>query len=304
MTSGWIECVPNISEGRDEAVLEELAKAVSGSPGAHLLDWSADADHNRSVYTFIARPSNAVEAVLALARVAVERIDLRRHEGAHPRMGALDVAPFVPLEGVSWDTALETAQAFAQRMWTELGVPSYFYGAAARRPDRERLENVRRGGFERLRELAPADPARQPDVGGPGLHPSAGATAVGVRKILIAFNVNLETSNLAIARRIAVVIRESSGGYPAVKALGLDLPRARLTQVSMNLTDYERTSPSTVFERICAEAAAAGVAVKESELIGLIPAAALEPLGADGLRIADFSADRILDNRIRDALAR
>jgi glutamate formiminotransferase len=304
MTSSWIECVPNVSEGRDKSALEALAGAVSASPGARLLDWSADADHNRSVYTFIAKPAQAAEAMMSLAHVAVERIDLRRHEGAHPRIGALDVAPFVPLEGVSWDTALETAEAFAQRLWTELGVPSYFYGAAARRPDRERLENVRRGGFERLRELALADPARHPDVGGPGLHPTAGASAVGVRKILIAFNVNLETPDLAVARRIAIAIRESSGGYPAVKALGLDLPRAGLTQVSMNLTDYEITSPSTVFERISAEAAAAGVAVRESELIGLIPAAALEPLGAEGLRIANFSPDRILENRIRDALAR
>ena len=300
----WIECVPNVSEGRDAAVLRALEAAVSSSAKVHLLDCSADADHNRSVYTFAGPAPDVVEALLALSRVAVASIDLRRHQGAHPRIGALDVAPFVPLEGVAWEATIETARGFAERLWSELGVPTYFYGRAALARGRERLENVRRGGFEGLRQAALEDPSRRPDVGGPGLHPSAGATAVGVRKVLIAFNVNLATGDVSLARGIARAIRESSGGLPAVKALGLELPLAGLTQVSMNLTDYEVTSPSAVFERIAEEAASAGVAVKESELIGLIPAAALEPLGAEGLRLNDFSEDRILENRIRAARAR
>jgi glutamate formiminotransferase len=216
----------------------------------------------------------------------------------------LDVAPFIPLDTLGWESAIETARRFGRSLWDELAVPVYFYGRAAATPERERLENLRRGGFEGLAEAALRDPARRPDIGGPGLHPSAGATAVGVRKLLVAFNVNLATRDAAVAKRIAKLIRESSGGYKAVKALGLELPEAGLTQVSMNLTDYEVTSPSTVFERILAEAARAGVEVTGSELIGLIPAAALVPLGAAGLRIAELSPDRILENRIRAARAR
>ncbi|MCB1020173.1 MAG: glutamate formimidoyltransferase [Bryobacterales bacterium] len=299
----WVECVPNFSEGRDADVLAALRQAITGSAGVHLLDWSADEDHNRSVFTFVGPPREASEALFAAACVAAERIDLRRHQGQHPRIGALDVAPFIPLERLSWDAAIETAHAFGRRLWDELAIPVYFYARAALAPERERLENVRRGGFEGLRQEVLTDLARRPDVGGQALHPSAGATAVGARKLLVAFNVNLETRDPALARRIARSIRASSGGYPAVKALGLELPHAGLTQVSMNLTDYEVTSPSTVFARIEAEARAAGVSVAGSELIGLIPRAALKPLGAEGMRIQGFSPDRILDNRIRQARA-
>ncbi|MEZ5391883.1 MAG: hypothetical protein R2724_03170 [Bryobacterales bacterium] len=204
---------------------------------------------------------------------------------------------------MDWSVAIETAHIFGRRLWQELSIPAYFYARAATTPDRERLENVRRGGFEGLREAVLVDPSRRPDVGGPALHPSAGATAVGARKFLVAFNVNLATRDPTLARRIARTIRASSGGYPAVKALGLELPHAGLTQVSMNLTDYEVTSPSTVFTRIEAEAKSAGVAVAGSELIGLIPRAALEPLGARGCVIQDFSPDRILENRVRQARA-
>ena len=297
--TGWIQCVPNFSEGRDPATLRALCEAVEQTAGACLLDSSADADHNRAVLTLAGEPAAAGEAVLAVARVAVERIDLRRHEGAHPRIGALDVAPFVPLEKRGWEAAIAAAHRLGERLWEELRVPAYFYGRAALRPERERLEHVRRGGFEGLRAAALENPARRPDVGGPALHPSAGAAAVGARTFLIAFNVNLRTRDIAVARAIARTIRESSGGYRAVKALGLALSRAGLTQVSMNLTDYAITSPSTVYRRIREEAAAAGVEVAGSELIGLIPAAALEPLGPEGLGLRDFSANRILENRLR-----
>ena len=297
--SEWIECVPNFSEGHDIVVLQALARAIGETDGVHLLHQTADIDHNRSVFTFVGEPEPVARALLAAASVAVERIDLRRHRGVHPRIGALDVAPFVPLEGAGWDVAIEAACSFAERLWLERGVPVYYYGRAARSAERERLENIRKGGFEGLSVAALEDPARRPDVGGPGLHPSAGASAVGARQFLVAFNVNLRTPDVSVARRIAQTIRTSSGGYPAVKALGLELEHAGLTQVSMNLTDYQTTSPSTVFERICAEAASAGVEVAGSELIGLIPAAALEPLGPAGLRIEDFSVDRILENRLR-----
>jgi glutamate formiminotransferase len=293
-----LECVPNCSEGRDTSFLDLVRAAVLGVRGAVLLDVSADWDHHRSVFTLAGTPGAMTAALMEIARIAVERIDLRRHEGKHPRMGALDVAPFVPLGAMSDQEAIEAAHGFARRLWDELRVPSYFYGRAATRPERERLENVRRGGFEALLK----DSSRIPDVGGPGIHPAAGATAVGVRKPLIAWNVELATADPAPAKRIAKKIRESSGGLAAVKALGLALPSRRTTQVSMNLVDYERTSPQTVFKLIGELAAIEGVAVIDTELIGLIPRKALGPQGGEGLRIRGFNASMILENRIEEAL--
>jgi glutamate formiminotransferase len=298
LSEPWIEAVPNFSEGRDESTLSALREAIEGTDSAFLLDSSADCDHHRSVYTLAGGPEGVVNALLSAAAVAVERVNLVRHEGAHPRIGALDVAPFVPLGATGWDDCLAAAETFSQRLWAELGVPSYFYGRAARKPERERLENVRRGGFEELREAALHDPGRRPDVGGPLLHPTAGATAVGVRPFLIAFNVNLKTQDPATARRIARLIRESSGGYPAVKALGLELPDHGLTQVSMNLTDFRRTGLLTVLERIQREARADGVECEGGELIGLIPREALDGATPEELLLTGFSADRILENRL------
>ncbi len=298
MSEPWIEAVPNFSEGRDEATLSALREAIEATDGAFLLDSSADRDHHRSVCTLAGGPEAVIKALLSAAAVAVESVNLVRHQGAHPRIGALDVAPFVPLGATGWDDCLAVAETFAQRLWDELGVPSYFYGRAARNPERERLENVRRGGFEELREAALHDPGRRPDVGGPLLHPTAGATAVGVRPFLIAFNVNLKTPDPATARRIARLIRESSGGYPAVKALGLALPAHGLTQVSMNLTDFRRTGLRTVVERIQREARADGVECAGGELIGLIPRDALEGAAPEELLLTGFSADRILENRL------
>lgn len=298
MSRSLIEAVPNFSEGRDESTLAALREALTSAKDVWLLDDSADRDHHRSVYTLAGDPEGVVEALLAAARVAVERIDLIRHVGAHPRIGALDVAPFVPLLDCSWDQCIETARQFAQRLWEALSVPSYYYGRAAMRPERERLEQVRRGGFEVLRESVLHDAERRPDVGGPQLHTTAGAVAVGVRPVLIAFNVNLRTQDPAPARRIARLIRESSGGYPAVKALGLELPAQGLTQVSMNLTDYRRTGIRTVVERISSEAEIDGVEVVESELIGLVPHAALEGATPEQLLLHDFTPDRILEQRL------
>ncbi len=294
-----LECVPNCSEGRDAAFVEDVREAVSRFHGVALLDFTADPDHHRSVFTMAGAPNAVSEAMFAVARLAVERIDLRSHRGEHPRMGALDVAPFVPLGEMSKAEAIEAARRFAQRLWEELRVQSYFYGLAATTPARERLEDVRRGGFEAL--LA-NNPSRRPDVGGPSVHPTAGATAVGVRKPLIAWNIELATADVAPAKRIARLIRESSGGLPAVKALGLALPTRGATQISINLVDYERTAPRQVFDRICELATAEGVPVVDTELIGLIPRQALGQDGGEGLRIRGFHPLMVLEDRIEQAL--
>ena len=302
MTSILLEAVPNFSEGRDPAFAAGLPELLTARAGIRLLDLSADADHNRSVATFAGKPADVVDGLLAAAAFAVERIDLRRHRGAHPRIGALDVAPLVPLGGASWDEAIAAAREIASRLWDELGVPSYFYGRAALRPEREQLESFRARGFERLSSEA-SDPAWRPDVGGPALHPSAGATAVGVRKPLIAYNVNLATADPGPARRIARAIRESSGGLLCVKALGLELERAGLTQVSMNLTDYEVTPPHAVYERIVELARAEGVEPAGAELIGLMPRAALIAAGARHLGLEGADRTLALEDAIEQAFA-
>ena len=300
--SKWVECVPNVSEGRDPDVLRSIRSAIETTPGVGLLDHSADVDHHRSVYTFAGEPAAVTEAVLALARVAVRTIDLRRHEGIHPRIGALDVVPFVPLGDSTVAECVDLAWAAGKRLWDELRIPVYLYGDAAQRPERRRLENVRRGGFEELCSLLPHDRERRPDIGGPGLHPNAGASAVGVRTFLIAFNVNLATTNVAVAMEVARSVREASGGLPAIKALGLPLVSRSLTQVSMNLTDFERTSPRMAFEAVKAAAGALGVSVVESEIIGLVPAKALGPSDAKDLLIRSFDEGMILENRLRDVM--
>ena len=294
-----LECVPNCSEGRDSAFVADARDAVNRVRGVALLDSTADPDHHRSVFTMAGAPEAVCEALFEIAKLAVERIDLRSHKGKHPRMGALDVVPFVPIGDMNDQQAIQAARHFARRLWEELRVPSYFYGLAATTPARERLENVRRGGFE---TLSANEPSRVPDVGGPRIHPTAGATAVGVRKPLIAWNVELATADAAPAKRIARAIRESAGGMLAVKALGVALPSRRTTQVSMNLVDFERTAPQQVFDRISELAAAEGVAVVSSELIGLIPRKALGQDGGDGLKIRGFSPAMILENRIEEAL--
>ena len=294
-----IECVPNFSEGRSAETIQAIAEAIRSVEGVGLLDQSADADHHRSVFTFAGEPEAVGKAVLRAAAVAVERIDLRSHRGVHPRLGAIDVVPLVPLGSTTQQECLTLAQQTAERLWSELALPCYLYGAAARREDRRRLENVRRGGFERLRDALPADVSRRPDIGGPALHPAAGACAVGVRKFLIAYNVSLATEDLSIARQIAKHVRESSGGLAAVKALGLVLEGRNRTQVSMNLTDFEKTRPHKVLEAIRTEARRLGVAVAGTELIGLIPRKALEA-SPPAFR-ATFRAEQILENRLREA---
>jgi glutamate formiminotransferase len=295
-----IECVPNFSEGRDLAVIDQIEGAIASVPGTIVMDRTSDSDHNRSVITFAGTVEAVLEAAVRAAATSAKWIDLNIHRGVHPRLGAMDVLPFIPLFGADMESCIALAHRAGQRIWEEVGIPVYFYEAAARRPDRVRLENIRRGQFEAIREQVATDPAKRPDIGGPGLHPTAGAVAVGARKLLIAYNINLRSQDLGLAQSIARRIRSSSGGLPAVKALGLPLLSRGLVQVSMNLTDFEVTPPHIVYaevERICAEH---GVEIEESEVVGLIPAKALELAAAAHLKLKDFEPRFIIENRIRD----
>ena len=294
-----VECVPNFSEGRSEKTIRSIAEAIGSVKGVGLLDQSSDTDHHRSVFTFVGDPTAVGEAVFRAAAEAVARIDLRSHAGAHPRIGAVDVIPFVPLREMTWQACILLAEKASQRLWDELKLPSYLYGAAAKRKDRRRLEKVRRGGFEQLGEILPEDVGMRPDIGGPTLHPQAGACAVGVRKFLIAYNVELATLDLSIAREIAERVRESSGGLPAVKALGLALASRGRTQVSMNLTDFDRTPPHAAFEAVRSEAQTMGVEIIGTELVGLIPRRALH--GAPREFRALFRPHQILEHRMEES---
>jgi glutamate formiminotransferase/glutamate formiminotransferase/formiminotetrahydrofolate cyclodeaminase len=291
-----VECVPNFSEGRDAARIAALESAIASVPGSHVLHRTSDPDHHRSVITFAGEAESVLESAVRAAARAAELIDLNQHHGVHPRLGALDVLPFVPLGKTSLAECVALAHRAGERIWRELQIPVYFYEAAALQPDRMLLEEVRRGEFEGLRELVLIDETKAPDLGGPGLHPTAGAVIVGARPILIAYNINLETADLALAKNIARAIRASSGGLPSVKALGLPLPSRRQVQVSMNLTDFHITPPHIVFAEVSRLAAAAGVAVAESELIGLIPRQAVELAFAHLLKIPDFRSESVIEN--------
>lgn len=296
-----IECVPNFSEGRDKETIARIVAAIELS--ARVLDIHIDAEHNRSVMTFIAAPESVVEAAVRAARVARDAIDLRVHRGQHPRVGAMDVLPFVPLDGVTMDECVNLAHEAGERIAGEVGVPVYFYGAAARRIERVKLEDVRRGGFERLRDEAIINPLCAPDIeaeGVRGLHQSAGAVLVGARKFLIAYNINLRTLDTEIARRIARTIRTSGGGLPAVKALGLELEEQGCVQVSMNLVDYEQTSIAAAFDAVRSLAEEAGIEIIESEIVGLIPRDALDENAAYFPTIRGFHRGMILENRLVD----
>jgi glutamate formiminotransferase len=271
---------------------------AAAARGARVLDVTLDRDHNRSVITMAGGPAEVSEAAFRAVEQAVARIDLTKQLGVHPRIGAADVVPFVPVRGVTLADCAGIAVEVGERIWRELGVPVYLYEAAARRPDRVNLENIRRGGFEALREAVRSDPARRPDIGGPELHPAAGAVVTGARKFLIAFNINLSTPDLAIAREIAAAIRTSSGGLPCVKALGVALESRQLSQVTMNLTDFERTPVHVVFARVRELAAARGAGIAGSELIGLIPRAALEGSEEWLPTLEDFHPCRVLENAL------
>src|SRR2546426_1257446 len=298
MPAPLIECVPNFSEGRNAATIEALRTALTSVPGVRLLDVQADAAHNRSVFTFVAPPDASVEAALAAMRVATERIDLSRHTGEHPRMGATDVVPFVPVRDATMDDCVALARRLAERAASELQVPIYLYAKAATRPERERLPDIRKGEFEGLRERIGKDPAADPDVGPKRIHPTAGATAIGARPFLVAFNIYLDTGDVTIAKDIAKRIRTSSGGLPAVQASGFEVEGK--AQVSMNLLDIDVTSPATVFAAVDAAARQRGVAVLKSEVVGLVPQRAVLGAGAAFLKLPDPEV-HLLEPKIRAA---
>jgi glutamate formiminotransferase len=296
-----VECVPNFSEGREAAKLDAIVEAIRSVRGIAMLDRELDADHNRSVVTFAGPATAVVEAAFRGVERAITLIDLRHHTGVHPRIGAADVVPFVPVEGVTLEDCVRLANELGARLWERLRVPVYLYEAAARRPDRVNLENIRRGQFEGLREEVRTNPDRRPDFGEAELHPSAGATVVGARKFLIAYNINLNTADVEIAKRIAKAIRFSSGGFRYVKSMGVPLASRNLAQVSMNLTDFEQTPIHRVFEAVRAEAARYGASIVGSEIVGLIPKRALEMTAEWYLQVENFHPSLVLENRLAEA---
>jgi len=294
--SRLVECVPNFSEGRKGETVERIARAIESVTGATVLNRHMDVDHNRSVITFVAEPEFVIDAALRAVATAARLIDLRQQAGEHPRIGATDVLPFVPVSGVTMDECVALAHEAGQRIWQELAIPVYFYERAALRPDRIRLENVRGKGFEHLREEIKTNPDRQPDMGEPRLHETAGAIAVGARPFLIAFNVNLQTSDISIARSIARVVRERDGGLPFVKALGFELQSRGLVQVSMNLVDYEQTTLARAFQAVSDEAARLGVEISGTEIVGLLPRAALDRSASYFPLLENFRETLVLEN--------
>jgi glutamate formiminotransferase len=293
-----MECVPNFSEGRRREVVEDIVGAARSVEGVRVLDLHSDVDHNRSVVTLAGETEAVREAVYRAIVRATELIDLRNHAGEHPRVGATDVVPFIPLGETTMQEAIEAARALGERVAAELEIPVYFYEEAATRPERANLENIRRKGFEELRDVIATDDDRSPDLGPRQVHPSAGAIVIGARRSLIAYNIYLNTDNLRVARAIARTVRHSSGGLRFVKALGLDIPARGQVQVSMNLTDYRKSAIHTVFNLVRAEAEAHGLTITDSEVVGLIPLEALVDAARHYLRLHDFQTDQILETRL------
>ena len=294
-----VECVPNFSEGRRKEVIDQIVEAIAAVPGAHVLDVQSDADHNRTVVTFAGEPEAVEEAAFRGIEKAAELIDMDLHQGEHPRLGAADVVPFVPVKGVTMEDCVALARRLGERVGRELGIPVYLYEKAATRPERRNLAEVRRGEYEGIKAEIATKPEREPDFG-PRRVGKAGATAIGARSPLVAFNVYLGTDDVEVAQAIARAVRHSSGGLRYVKALGL-LVKGQ-AQVSMNLTDYRRTPVHRVVEMIRREAERYGVSVVESELIGLIPNEALVEAAKFYLQLGDFSSQQVLENRLADLI--
>jgi glutamate formiminotransferase / formiminotetrahydrofolate cyclodeaminase len=297
-----VECVPNFSEGRRPEVVDAIVQAIMSAGNVYLLGREMDADHNRAVITIAGPPESIGEAAFRGVEAAMRHIDLTNHQGEHPRLGAADVIPFVPIRGVTLADCVEIARTTGRAIADRLKIPVYLYEAAATRPDRTNLENVRRGQFEALRDEI-ASPDRKPDFGEPRIHPTAGATVVGARKFLIAFNINLVTSNVEIAKQIARRVRYSTGGFRYVKAMGVLLKDRNQAQVSMNLTDFEHTPMELVFETVKREAERYGVNVGSSEIVGLIPQRAMEKTAEFYLRVENFRPEMILENRLAQVMS-
>ncbi len=296
---GLFEMVPNFSEGRRKDVVEGIVSSMTSVEGVKLLDEEMDPDHNRCVITLVGEGEPLVEAAFKGAKKAMELIDLNRHRGEHPRMGAMDVCPFVPLKGSTMEEAVALAVEAGKRIGEELEIPVFLYEEAARKPERKNLAKVRKGQFEELRELIGKDPERKPDFGPERIHPTAGAVAIGARFFLIAYNVNLETPELSIAKEIARKVRERDGGLPKVKALGFFLEDLGIAQVSMNLTNYKVTPIRKAFDAVRSEAEKRGVEVRESELIGLVPEDALDEETAKHILLSGFNPEeQILERKL------
>ncbi|MCD6127040.1 MAG: glutamate formimidoyltransferase [Methanomicrobia archaeon] len=289
-----VECVPNFSEGRNIENINRIIDAIKSVEGVKVLDTESDKDHNRSVITFIGDPESVEEAAFRGCKKASELIDLNKHKGEHPRMGATDVIPFIPVSDVSMKECVSIAEKLGERIWNELKIPVYLYEEAARTPERKNLADIRKGEFEWLKENIEKRP---PDFGD-RIHPTAGATAVGAREFLIAFNVNLNTNDLSIAKKIAKAVRFKSGGFRYVKALGFEIKERGIVQVSMNLTNYKKTPIYRVFEAIKSEADRYGVSIIGSELIGLAPMDALLDVADFYLRLENFKKTQVLERRI------
>src|SRR5262249_47410623 len=294
-----VECVPNFSEGRRREVVDQILDSIAAVPGVTLLDREMDPDHNRSVLTFAGEPDPVVEAAFrAIAKAAV-LIDLNTHRGQHPRMGATDVVPFVPVEGVTLDDCAELARKLGQRVGDELAIPVFLYEAAATSPARTSLADVRRGEFEGLREAIGRDPARRPDFGPERIHATAGATAIGARRFLVAFNANLNTADVRVAKAVAAAVREQNGGLKNVRALGFSIEDGRRAQVSMNLVNTDATPIHRVLALVRDEAARHGATIGGCEVVGLLPEAALLAAGEHALQLEGFRRDQVLELRLQ-----
>src|SRR4051812_4059291 len=293
-----IECVPNVSEGRRPDIVNAMADAIRAIPGVRLLDFSSDPSHNRSVFTLAGDADGVERAVLALFERATAEVDLRTHRGEHPRMGAVDVVPFVPIEGVTMAECVELAKKVGAEVARRFAIPVFLYEEASTNPARKNLEDIRRGEFEGLAAKM-ATAGWTPDFGPGTPNPSAGASVIGARMALIAYNINLATDRLDVAKKIAAAIRHSSGGYRYVKSMGITLEDRGIVQVSMNLTNFEKTPIFRVFETVKREAARYGVAVLESEIVGLVPSAALHAAAEFYLQIEGFKPDQVLEHKLR-----
>jgi glutamate formiminotransferase len=296
-----VECVPNFSEGKRPEVIDEIVGAMTAVEGVRLLDKEMDADHNRAVVTIIGAPEAVLEGAFRGIAAASERIDLTSHAGEHPRMGATDVVPFVPVKGVTMNECVELARSLAERVGKELEIPVYLYECAATRPERENLAAVRKGQFEGLCKEIGENPDKDPDFGPRCIHPTAGAIAIGARAFLVAYNINLGTDNLSVAKTIAKAIRHSGGGLRYVKAMGFEIKDRGIVQVSINMVNFRGTPLHRVFEMVRSEAARYGVPVIGSEVVGLVPADALVDSAEFYLRLENFDRDQILENRLSES---
>jgi len=295
-----IECVPNFSEGRDKKKIQAIVDA-GRIKGVKILDIESDPDHNRMLTTIVGEPEAVFQSVWEMIRKATELIDMEKHRGEHPRIGATDVVPFIPISDVTMEECVLLAKRLGEKVGEELKIPVYLYEAAATRPERINLADVRRGDYEGLRKEIEANPDRKPDFGPTKMHPTAGAMVVGARKFLIAYNVNLDTHDVQIAKELAKLVREKDGGFPAVKALGFEIRDKGYVQVSINLCDFEKANMDVVFRKIKAEAAKRSVKVLGSEIYGMVPKAALAGINLEELQLINFKKEQILEERLKSS---